>query len=385
MHVAFLTRSAQPMSEGSVTNSRESVSDLADAFDLFIQASKALERRHEALAAQIDALNADLVRAHDQLQSLINVLPAGVVLVESGRVTHFNAAALRWLPALNKEDPWALPDSWKPGAGPSEYQVQVGAQSHTVQIEHKRQGAQMVVQIQDITENLRRLEETERIDRLAAMGKMSAWIAHQFRTPLSTAVLYASYLIDAQLDETQRTDFARRVHAQLMNLEKLAGQMLQFIRPVILQPELVAPNDMTVDAMAQVEALARQHSVRINYASHANPDCLISCERASLVSALVAVLENAIEASARGDEITVGLRHRGMRVEISVEDSGPGIAAEMLDSLFEPFSTSRSNGTGLGLSIALNTVRNHRGEIHVENRQPRGARFVIQLPSMSRL
>jgi two-component system sensor histidine kinase FlrB len=373
------------MSEGRVASGGESASDLADAFGLFIQASKALERRHEELAAQIDALNADLVRAHDQLQSLINVLPAGVVLVESGRVTHFNAAALRWLPTLNKEDSWSLPDSWKPGAGPSEYLVQVGTQSHTVQLEHKRQGTQMVIQIQDITENLRRLEETERIDRLAAMGKMSAGIAHQFRTPLSTAVLYASYLIDAQLEDAQRTDFARRVHAQLMNLEKLAGQMLQFIRPVMLQPELVTANDLTADAMTQVEALAQQHAVQVTCTSPANPDCLISCERASLVSALVAILENAIEVSARGDEIEIGLRHQGMRVEISVEDRGPGIAADMLDALFEPFSTSRSNGTGLGLSIALNTVRNHRGEIHVENRQPHGARFVIQLPSMPRL
>jgi two-component system sensor histidine kinase FlrB len=373
------------MNTSPVTSSRESASDLADTFELFITASKALERRHEELAAQIDALNADLVRAHDQLQSLINVLPAGVVLVESGRVTHFNSAALRWLPELEKEGSWALPESWKPGAGPSEYQVHIGGQSHTVQIEHKRQGMQMVIQIQDITENLRRLGEAERIDRLAAMGKMSAGIAHQFRTPLSTAMLYASYLVDAQLDETQRADFARRVHTQLLNLEKLAGQMLQFIKPVLQQPELVSPNDLTADALTQVEALARQRSIRICYDENAHLDGLISCERASLVSALVAVLENAIEVSAAGDDIAIGLRRQGMRVDIGIEDSGPGIAADMLDSLFEPFSTSRSNGTGLGLSIALDTVRKHRGEIHAENRQPRGARFLIQLPCMARL
>jgi signal transduction histidine kinase len=55
----------------------------------------------------------------------------------------------------------------------------------------------------------------------------------------------------------------------------------------------------------------------------------------------------------------------------------------MLDCLFEPFSTSRSAGTGLGLSIALNTVRQHRGDIHASNREPRGARFLIQLPCLS--
>ncbi len=167
---------------------QESSSDLADAFELFIQASKALERRHEELAGQIDALNADLIKAHDRLQSLINALPAGVVLVEGQRVTHFNRAAVRWLPELETGSPWSLPPSWQAG-GASEYRVQSNGQWHTVQIEQNQQGARTVIQIQDITENLRRAGEAERLDRLAAMGKMSAGIAHQLRTPLSTAML----------------------------------------------------------------------------------------------------------------------------------------------------------------------------------------------------
>jgi two-component system sensor histidine kinase FlrB len=372
------------MNTAAVAPSQESATDLANTFELFISASHALERRHQELASKIDALNADLVRAHDQLQSLINVLPAGVVLVEQGRVTHFNAAAARWLPALQKDGPWALPEAWKAGAGPSEYLVQVAGRWHTLQIEHKRQGAQIVIQIQDITENLRRLGETERIDRLAAMGKMSAGIAHQFRTPLSTAMLYASFLVEADLNDTQRTDFAKRVHGQLMNLEKLAGQMLQFIKPVMHQPELLTPDELAHEALAQVEALAQQRGVALHCITDPAADCLISCDKASLVSAVVAVLENAIQVSAAADEIVLRTRRQGMRVDIEVEDSGPGIAADMLDSLFEPFSTSRSNGTGLGLSIAMNTVRHHRGDIQAANREPCGARFLIQLPCMSR-
>ncbi len=363
---------------------QESSSDLADAFELFIQASKALERRHEELAGQIDALNADLIKAHDRLQSLINALPAGVVLVEGQQVTHFNAAAARWLPQLQTGSRWSLPETWQPG-GASEYRVQSQGRWHTVQIEQNQQGSRTVIQIQDITENLRRAGEAERLDRLAAMGKMSAGIAHQLRTPLSTAMLYASYLIDAELEEHQRTEFARRVHHQLLNLEKLAGQMLQFIKPVAQNLELVDLQQLVDEAVAQVEALARAKEVSVHRAEGLQSDRQVSCDRLALVSALVAVIENAIEASQAGEAVMLDLRYSGMRAEIVVEDKGPGIAAEMLDSLFEPFSTSRSTGTGLGLSIALNTVQNHRGEIHACNRETGGARFVIQLPCMPRL
>lgn len=362
----------------------QSVKDLAGAFDLFVQASQALERRHQELAGQIDALNADLVRAHDRLQGLINALPAGVVLIENGLVTHFNKAALRWLPDLATQQAWTLPTSWSPGSGPTEYTVELAGQRHSLQIERNERGPQTLIQIQDITENLRRLAEIERLDRLAAMGKMSAGIAHQFRTPLSTAMLYASHLVEGQLDASQRIDFAQRLHGQLLNLEKLAGQMLQFIKPGLRQPELVRLTELAEHALSQVVALAQDKSLRIEHvAEPAAAQCVISCDQAALVSALVAILENAIEVSEHGAQVLLRTTQQGMRAEITVDDWGPGIAGEMLDCLFEPFSTSRSAGTGLGLSIALNTVRQHRGDIHASNREPRGARFLIQLPCLS--
>ena len=94
------------------------------------------------------------------------------------------------------------------GEGPNEYHFTVGEQRQTVQLQQIVHPEGSVIQIQDITDNLRTLEESERVDRLAAMGKMSAAIAHQLRTPLSTALLYASHLTSPELPAQDQQDFA---------------------------------------------------------------------------------------------------------------------------------------------------------------------------------
>ena len=364
-----------------VNTPSSATADLAGAFDLFVQASQSLEKQHAALSQKVDALSADLVKANQRLHSLLDALPAAVILVEQGVVTHVNPAARQLLPRLDTSSAWHIPESWMPGEGPNEYQFMEQGARRTVQMQQIVNPHGSVIQIQDITDNLRTLEESERVDRLAAMGKMSAAIAHQLRTPLSTALLYASHLTSPDLSPNDQQDFAKRLQGQLLSLNKLSSNMLQFIRSRPLKMGQWPVDDLVREAVQSLEALRQDRQMTIQLELEA-PGHLVSVEKSSLVSALVGIVENALQVCAAGQTIFIRTRADAAHVRIVIEDEGPGIAADMIDSLFDPFATSRISGTGLGLAIARNTIRSHRGDISAHNRPEGGACFTVLLPSL---
>jgi two-component system, sensor histidine kinase FlrB len=112
---------------------------------------------------------------------------------------------------------------------------------------------------------------------------------------------------------------------------------------------------------------------------------MVTVERDAIVSALVAVLENALQVSPKGSTISLSVLGERTRANILIEDQGPGIDQKLINSIFEPFTTSRPNGTGLGLAIARKAIEAHRGEIHAANRPEGGARFMLTLPCMPSL
>jgi two-component system sensor histidine kinase FlrB len=360
----------------------QQLADLVSAFDRFTGASSAIERQHLELTRHLEQLGHDLVQANERLSVLINALPAAVLLVEHGQITHFNDAAAKLIPDLQTQTIWALPAHWEPGEGPNEYRTSPSPRARTVQLQQNHSESRVVIQIQDITDNLRNLEDNERVSRLAAMGKMSAGIAHQLRTPLSTALLYAAHLSNPALELSDRTDFSHRLQNQLLHLEKLASQMLQFIKPGLQATRQLSLDDVAQEATDQTQGLFQRHGVQVALDLQAS-SAMIEAESASLVAALVAVLENAAQASPAASTVRIATRVQGQRAEVVIEDQGPGISAEMLDNLFEPFATDRSTGTGLGLSIASNVIRRHRGDIAAHNRPEGGACFTIALPCLA--
>lgn len=106
---------------------------------------------------------------------------------------------------------------------------------------------------------------------------------------------------------------------------------------------------------------------------------MLLVEPKSIPNALVAILENALAVSKTNDTVTLSADINSKKLVLTIEDQGPGIATNIIDSLFEPFSTTSANGTGLGLSIAKNTLDAHRGSISAHNTK-HGAVFTITLP-----
>ena len=214
------------------------------------------------------------------------------------------------------------------------------------------------------------------------MGKMAAGIAHQFRTPLATALLYSSHLCDDDLAPDMSKEFAQRLRKQLLDLEKLSQDMLRFISNRPSKTILSGAQQIIDEAQASIQALFESKDVALDIQSSIPSSTMLLVEPKAIPNALVAILENALSVSKPKDKVLLEASIKSKKLVIVIKDQGPGIASTIIDSLFEPFSTTSANGTGLGLSIAKNTIEAHRGTIAVES-SANGATFQITLPITS--
>ena len=189
-------------------------------------------------------------------------------------------------------------------------------------------------------------------------------------------------LCTEELELQDRVNFAKKLQNQLIHLEKMAGEMLQFVRARPHKTQIIALDELVNEALQTLEGLSQEKHIELSVSLKAD-NCMVSVERPSVVSAFIAILENAIQCSSPGQTIVVQTQADHLRGQLSIEDNGPGIAEDMLPRLFEPFATNRVTGTGLGLAIAQNAIRSHRGEITAQNKPEGGALFVVALPSMA--
>ena len=356
---------------------------LEEAFALFIEASKAIEAQQAQLQSEIQRLSSDLAQANQRLTDLLQALPTGVILVEDGVIADQNLAA-ETLVGLAIGQAWQTPASWLPTPMPGEYQTSTDSTARTVKVTQLSLAERQIIQIQDITDSLRLHIESQRQSKLASMGQMAASIAHQLRTPLATATLYAGNLGMPNLTPEKQKEALDRLRKQLASLETLTTQMLQFVRQRPQKTEMVSGQALLDEALAAIGPMCEKRNIALQVQA-SDLASLVNVERQTMVGAMVAVLENALQVSADGSQIWVTGKADGPRLQFVVDDAGPGIPNDMLASLFEPFATSRINGTGLGLSIARNAVEAHRGEILAGNRAEGGARFSISIPCIQAL
>jgi two-component system sensor histidine kinase FlrB len=356
---------------------------LEEAFAIFYAESQKLEAQQTALQDKINQLSSELQKSNQRLAILLNAIPAGVILLENEVVLLHNPAVLIFLPELKPGVTFEIPADWLASITPGEYVIaekvtHQGIQK-TVQVIRINEGSRSFIQIQDITTNISRHEETQRENRLAAMGRMAAGIAHQFRTPLATALLYASHLCDGEIHADTAKEFADRLRKQLLDLEKLSQDMLRFISNKPNKAVLVNATQIIEDAQASIQFLFKAKQVSLSVTtSNINHGSLL-VEPKAVSNAIVAILENALAVSKANETVSLMATSDKQMLTITISDQGPGISKEILKSLFEPFATTSANGTGLGLSIAKNTIETHRGSISAESSK-QGAVFKISLP-----
>lgn len=384
------------------TSNAPSPRDLEQAFSLFNEASAQLANAYNDLEQQVARLSAELAVANGELRRqyeekealsqrlahLLAALPGGVVVLDAqGRVAQCNPAAREMLGL----DPTGRP--WNEVAA-SRLQASRGAQEWalcgqegggalrwvTLSMSPLDSAGGRALLLTEITEARRLGEQLEQHRRLSSMGEMAAGLAHQLRTPLATALLYAGNLARPALADGDRVRFAERAQARLRDLERMIQDMLTFVRGAPAAQEEIDVAQLLQAVTHTIEPQMHAAGVAFRTRIAVGPSRLHG-NRKALQGALINLLENALQACAGGTgAVELEVRAGGGRLRIRVQDNGPGMDAATLDRLFEPFFTTRQEGTGLGLAIVRSVAQAHGGEVEVESAPGRGALFTLAVP-----
>lgn len=365
------TTPVQPHTESPV--STEEAARLAEAFRLFNQVSDELSQAYTQLQAQVAALT-------ERMTLLQDALPAGVVVLDGGgRIVQVNPAAERLLGAGLTGALWHEVSDTRltPADLPGDYLVGEDRACRLSLTDSALDSAGgRIVLVHDVTEAHRLKGQAERHERLAAMGEMAAQVAHQLRTPLAAALLYAGNLENPDLPAATRTSIAQKTVARLKALERLIQDMLLFARGEALGRETVAIGELIQEVVHTIEPLARARLVAFEVLDGGG-DQVLTGNRKELAGALQNLLENALHAVAADGRVEFETRVLPEVVEFRIRDNGKGMEPALVARLFEPFFTTRAEGTGLGLAIARGVARAHGGGIEVSSELGRGTEFVF--------
>jgi signal transduction histidine kinase len=269
--------------------------------------------------------------------------------------------------------------------------------------------------------------QLERKNRLAALGEMAAGMAHEIRNPLGGIQLYASILAKDLTEQPASLDLVRKISSGVRRLESLVSHVLHFTREIKAQPavtdvaaiveEAVAlaspaiekagaacvldgpkPMQASVDGLLlgqavlnllinAAEAMQSAPSVKAEQTPDSGPairDAASVCENGSTRQSAsmcekASIREGSSIRSTRDIVIRFGPGEAGRQLRLSVRDAGPGVPADVMDRLFNPFFTTKDTGTGLGLSIVHRIVEAHDGTITVTNPPGGGAMFEMKI------
>jgi PAS domain S-box-containing protein len=233
----------------------------------------------------------------------------------------------------------------------------------------------------DLTELAALQQRMQLKENLAALGELSAGIAHEFKNALATISGYAQ-MIRSESTETEALDYAERILEQTRNITHVVTEFLKYARPLEIPDERVPLQAMVERVVSEVgEALPQVKIKSEGTFGDAGGD------EGLLRQALLNLARNAAEAcaiTAGGGQVVVrGDIIHGEEVEfqrISVCDNGPGIPPNVLPKLFRPFFTTKAKGTGLGLAVVQKIIVQHGGQVEVRNRPEGGAAFIVTLP-----
>ncbi len=230
-----------------------------------------------------------------------------------------------------------------------------------------------ILLLADVSESRRMSELMQRQERLSTMGEMTASLAHQIRTPLTSALLYVGQFGGGLQNEKR---LAVKVSDRLHDMVRMVDDMLIYAGGARRSGDKFFVTELFEDILESVEQCADSHPLKI--ASLRN-EIIVEGNRDAIQGVLINLVDNARQACGDTAKIELGAELLGDRVCLTVSDNGPGIPEDISAQIFEPFFTTRPEGTGLGLSVARAVADAHKGEILVDSTE-RGTTFALCLP-----
>ena len=232
----------------------------------------------------------------------------------------------------------------------------------------------------DLTELTALQQRMQLKENLAALGELSAGIAHEFKNALATISGYAQLIPGSSPNEA--ADYAKKIVEQTRNITHMVAEFLKYARPLEIPEERVELEDVVEHAVVEVAQAMPQVMLerKGNFGEVAGDEGLL---RQALLNLARNAAEACAEAEGGGRVVLHGEMIDGEQAgwqRIVVADNGPGVAPEALPKLFRPFFTTKSNGTGLGLAVVQKIIVQHGGQVEVRNCTKGGAEFIVTLP-----
>lgn len=370
---------------------------LVSAFDAFNRKADLLETEYRELKATVAQLTRrlqaeqsarhrellDKERLGDRLSRLFDVLPGAVLVIDgAGIVREHNDKALELLNRPLIGCPWAdivrrefSPDRSADG----ELKLRDGRWLSLSRRKLENEPGEILL-LCDVSESRRTAELLHRHQRLSGLGEMSARLAHQLRTPLASALLYASQL-ETGGGERER-NAAGKVAARLRDLSRMIDDMLGYCGGARTTGECFTVADLFHEVIAELEGGLVPGLELI--AEPVESSLGLTANRGALKGALQNLVNNAAQACGGRGRIELSACICDGRVCLTVRDDGPGLSGEARSRLFEPFYTTRPDGTGLGLAVVRSVAEAHDGQV-VFHSQRGSTVFAICIPATPEL
>lgn len=371
--------------------------ELESAFQAFNDLSMQLSSSYHALEEHVAGLTDELAASKserikelqekeqlaERLESILHALPAGVIVLDGdGFIQNYNAIALELLGEPLEHQAWNKVSERVFDIENSQQELLLNS-GRWVTLSTCPLGEQpgQIILLNDVTDRKVLQSSLDQQQRLVTMGQTAASLAHQIRTPLSSAILYSSNLKRTNLNEEDRTILGEKLMARLRHLEHLVNDMLMYARGSDSSNTEFTLSALINELLQTIDTHMDASHTNFEWLNTINSDVYLKGNRQMLISSFINLFVNAIQAMGDNGHLTLRTSlTESNHIKIQIEDNGVGIKKENINNVFEPFFTTRSDGTGLGLAVVRAVVHSHNGEINVEQANPRGTIFNVELP-----
>ncbi|MFH2060331.1 MAG: ATP-binding protein [Pseudomonadota bacterium] len=247
--------------------------------------------------------------------------------------------------------------------------------------EGEDQALSFLLLFKDLSQIRELQKQVETNNRLAAIGKLAAGVAHEIRNPLSSIKGFATYF--SKRYSGNETDYktAQIMKGEVERINRSITQLLEFAKPMSIEKKLVDIKELIDHSLRLVQHDLEQKKIETKVEIVSQRKKIIT-DPDRMNQVFLNLYINAIDALKEHGRLEVSVQdsQSGHHIEIRVKDNGKGMGEDSLDRIFDPYFTTRPTGTGLGLSIVHTIIENLDGQIHVESQKDQGACFTILLP-----
>ena len=382
--------------------------DLIRAFAVFQQHAERLEESHRELQQQLKSAERELAQRHqelkqrvrqieqmrDQLDGVLQTIDDAVFLIDDqGGIALSNEAGEMLLQRLEKAGISCLQAtrigeflaSKKP-VNDQEFVIKLnGLTRHflvsvlPVRKRSHNQAPGKVISLKDMTDYRQMEERLAREDRLAALGKVAASVAHEVRNPLSAIEGFGRLLEGDLRGQPTQAGLANKIVRASRQLNTVVSNLLSYTRDITCQNAPVDIRMLLLETAGFYEATASDLSIQFKLELEGD-DLVIQGDAVQLRQAVSNILINAMDACKAKGKGMIALRgsKQGNLVRVSIEDDGCGMSAEVAARIFEPFFTTKDGGgIGLGMALCRRIIDEHQGRLEVDSREGQGTAMTL--------